>query len=206
MASIRTSRIYSRYPDTDVSRFSGGVITGLTGNPILDKPPVSPADLTIMKQTFDDAMIAANKGGQLATAMKNAARVALITALDKDASYVDINCKDDITILLSSGYEAVNTNRAQRVLEAPQILAIEHGQTGELKARIKPDANSKTFVGRIKEDVTGSEFGPNISFASSKKILFKGLKSGVTYVIELCGIGGSTGQSDWSEPATKMAL
>ncbi len=70
---------------------------------------------------------------------------------------------------------------------------------------MKAQSNAKSYVGRIKE-ANGSEFGPNISFASSRVILFGGLKAGVTYVMQLCAIGGSNGQSDWSEPATKMAL
>ena len=44
------------------------------------------------------------------------------------------------------------------------------------------------------------------NFASSRAILFDGLKAGVTYVMQLCAIGGSTGQGDWNEPASKMAL
>jgi hypothetical protein len=65
------------------------------------------------------------------------------------------------------------------------------------------DANSKSFVRRIKE-LNGSEFGPTISFRNSRSLLFTDLVAGLTYVIELMAIG-STGQSDWSEPATKMA-
>jgi len=89
------------------------------------------------------------------------------------------------------------------VLPAPQIIAVENGQSGELRARVKADPNSKSFLGRIKES-TGSEFGPSISFKNSRSIIFKGLKAGVTYVMELCAVGGSTGQSDWSDPASGM--
>ena len=51
----------------------------------------------------------------------------------------------------------------------------------------------------------GREFGPSISSKNSRSIIFKGLTAGLTYVFELMAIGGSTGQSDWSDPATKMA-
>jgi hypothetical protein len=149
-------------------------------------------------------MIAAYKGGTLATVMKDAARATLRVALDKNASYVDINCNEDLSLLLSSGFEPVSTNRAQRMLNPPQVIAVEAVQSGELRARIKADPNSKSFVGRIKE-ATGSEFGPSISFKNSRSIIFKGLTAGLTYVFELMAIGGSTGQSDWSDPATKMA-
>ncbi len=128
----------------------------------------------------------------------------MIVDLNKNASYVDINCDDDLTILLSSGYEAVSTNRAQRILNPPQIIAVEARQSGELQARIRADRNAKSFVGRIKA-ANGSEFGPTISFANSRKIIFDGLSAGVNYVFELMAIGGSTGQSDWSTPGEGMA-
>jgi hypothetical protein len=49
------------------------------------------------------------------------------------------------------------------------------------------------------------KFGPSISFKNSRSIIFGGLTAGLTYVLEVMAIGGSTGQSDWSDPATKMA-
>jgi hypothetical protein len=189
MPAIRTSRYYTKLPDTELSKFVGGNIKGFTNNPDLDDPPVTPAQLTTLKKTFDDAIVAASGGGTLATATKDAARAACVAALDKNASYVDINCDEDLTILLSSGYQSVSTNRAQVVLNPPQIVAADYAQAGEIKLR-----------------VTGGEFGPVVSFKNSKNILFKGLTAGTTYVMQLCGLGGLTGQSDWSEPVSKMAL
>jgi len=205
MGAIRTIRSYTKLPDTDLSKFAGATIVGLKGNPALPTPPVDVGALGTLKGAFDDAIVKANKGGSLATAMKDAARAGLVAALDKNASYVDINCEEDMTILLSAGYQAVSTNRVQTVLNPPVIMAVDYGQTGELKLRIKGDAHRKGIQGRIK-DVKGTEFGPTITFRNSKSILFKGLAAGTTYVMELCGIGGSTGQSDWSEPVSKIAL
>ena len=161
------------------------------------------AALTTKKTLLDDAIIKADKGGTLATARRNVILAEVIVDLNKNASYVDINCNDEPPILLSSGYEAVSMNRAQRILNPPQIVAVEFPQDGQLKARIVPDANTKSFVGRIKP--VDGEYGPTISFASSRKILFDGLSSGVKYMFQLMAIGGSTGQSDWSEPGEGMA-
>jgi len=66
------------------------------------------------------------------------------------------------------------------------------------------DPNRKAIQGRVK--ATGGEFGPVITFKNSRHILFKGLTAGTTYVMQLCGLGGSTGQSDWSDPVTKVAV
>jgi hypothetical protein len=204
MPLIRVSRYYVRLPDLDVSKFSGKVVNGLTSNEDLDNPPVTPVDLGKLKKAFDDAIVAADKGGTLATAKKDAARAALIDALNKDASYVDINCGEDIIILRSSGYEPVSTNRAQAVLNPPEIVGVDYGQAGEFRVRLTGDPNRKAIQGRIKP--LGGEFGPVISFRSAKQILFAGLTAGTTYVMQFCGLGGSTGKSDWSEPVSKMAL
>lgn len=204
MPSTRTTRSYNKLPDTEASKFAGGTIKGFTGNVNLPTPPVMPDALAVIKQTLDDALIAANKGGVLATAIKDAARAALNSALDKNASYVDINCEDDLSILLSSGYQAVSTNRTQTVLPAPEILRAEYAQAGQIKLGVKGDANRRAIQGRVK--ALGGEFGPTISFRSSRDILFDGLTAGTTYVMQLCGLGGSTGQSDWSEPVTKIAV
>jgi len=205
MPQVRTSRTFARLPDLDVSKVAGEVITGLTGNADLNDPPVKPLDLGTLKKTFDDAIVAAADGGTLLTAQKDAARAALVTALNKDASYVDINCDEDLTILLSSGYQPVSTNRAQTVLGAPEILDASYGQAGEIKLRVTGDPNRKAIQGRIKA-ATGGEFGPVITFKNSRNILFKGLTAGTTYVMQLCGLGGSTGQSDWSAPVNKIAV
>jgi hypothetical protein len=90
------------------------------------------------------------------------------------------------------------------VLDPSQIVAADDGQAGEIKLRVAGDANRRAIQGRIK--ATGGEFGPVVSFKNSRNILFKGLTAGTTYVMQLCGLGGLTGQSDWSDPVSKMAL
>ena len=204
MPQVRTNRLYARLPDVDVSTFTGGVIVGLTGNTDLPDPPLKPADLVILKKTFDDAIIAAAGGGTLQTKQKDAARAALVTALNKDASYVDINCDEDVTILLSSGFQPVSTNRSQVVLDPPVITAASYGQAGEIKLRVTGDPNRKAIQGRVK--ALGGEFGPVVTFKNSRNILFKGMVAGTTYVMQLMGLGGSTGQSDWSDSVTKVAV
>ncbi len=204
MSSLRTNRLYNRLPDTDFSKFFGGTSKGLKDNPALPNPPVAPADLDLMKATFDELLIAANKGGSLATAKKNAQRAVCADAADKNASYVDINCNDDMTILLSSGYQPVSTNSAQSVLNAPVVVAADYVQAGKIKLRVAGDANRRAILGRYK--AIGGEFGPVITFKNSREILFGSLTAGIEYVFQLCGLGGSTGQSDWSEPVSKIAI
>ncbi|MDQ6626765.1 MAG: hypothetical protein M3Y69_11615, partial [Verrucomicrobiota bacterium] len=94
MASIRTVRSYNRLADGKLSAFAGATAVGLTNNPDLLTPPVAATVITTLQQVFDDAIVKALDGSKLDTVAKNAARLDLITSLDKNASYVDINCDD----------------------------------------------------------------------------------------------------------------
>ena len=126
------------------------------------------------------------------------------TALNKEASYVDINCSGSLVALRSSGFQEVSTNRARQVLDAPVIVAASNGpQSGQIQVRLKGDSHRRALQGRLKP--MGGEFGPVITFENTREIVFKGLVAGTTYIMQLCGLGGSTGQSDWSEPVTKVA-
>lgn len=183
----------------------GLVIDGCDNNTHFTTLPVTVPDMKVQQISLNDAILAAQTGGSEEKALRDNEVASTITTLRKNASYVDIHCNDDRAILLSSGFAEVSTNRAQTALGQPEVVAVDYGDSGELRPRVKAQANVRSYVGRIKE-ANGSEFGPSLSFASSRKIVFDGLKAGVTYVMQVCAIGGSNGQSDWSEPVSKMAL
>jgi hypothetical protein len=205
ITTVKVSMNFTKLSDGNLSPFAGGVIEGMTSHASdFPKPPVPIADLTTLKETFDEAMVEMTDAGPSTTAAKNAARKALIAALRKNALFVEIAANNDLSLLLTSGYEAASNNRAQNPLQQVEVLSVETAQSGELKARVKRQQNARAFEGRIK--AAGGEFGPSISFASAKAILFTGLTAGVTYTLQLCALGGSTGKSDWSDPITKMAV
>jgi hypothetical protein len=204
--NIRVSLRFLQLKDDAFGNFAGNVIDELDKNAdVFKNLPVPAAELKPLHETYTKALQATIDRGIKDTAAKNSARAKLQDALRRDALYAEIVANGDLNVLLKSGFHPVSTNRAQQPVAIPQIVAVEHAQSGELKVRVKADRNARSFQGRIKE-ATGGEFGPVISFASSRKILFTGLTAGVTYVLELCAIGGSTGQSDWTDPTTKMAM
>jgi hypothetical protein len=203
MAKYRVSLGFAQLPDTALDDFAGQVIDGVTGNGAFPSPPVTVAQLGTLKTTFETALANQAQGGTAATAAKNAAREALLSALRKDASYVEMIAGEDLSMLLSSGYESVSSNRQQTVLEKVQITGIENFQSGKLKARIIPVPNAKGFDGRIKSG--NGDWGSIQSFANSKSIVFADLTPGTVYTIEIRGVGGTTGTGDWSDPVSHMA-
>lgn len=47
---------------------------------------------------------------------------------------------------------------------------------------------------------------PSVFTGDSRHIIFDGLLAGTTYTIQVRALGGSTGQSDWSDPVSHMCM
>ena len=63
---------------------------------------------------------------------------------------------------------------------------------------------SKVIEGRIKGQ-TG-DWLPSVFTGDSQHITFANLTPGSTYTVQVRALGGSTGQSDWSDPSTHMSM
>lgn len=205
LTQIKVSLAFAQSPDGNLLITSGGVLKGLTKyETTFPALPVPVGPLGTLHEAFDKALAATADGGPSATAAKNTARRQLVSALRKDALYVEIVADNDLSVLLSSGFEAASTNRAPFPLAPVEVTAVSSPNTGELQAKVKRQPGVRAFEGRIK--AAGGEFGPVVSFASSRKIIFDGLTAGINYTLQLCAIGGSTGKSDWSNPVTRMSM
>lgn len=201
---LRVSLAFARLPDADLDNFTEKVITGLTGNTAFPTPPVTLANIQTAKAGFTNGLTAARTGGPTQTAAKNNARQALLGSLRLTAGYVQINCHNDLAILLSSGFEAMSTNRAQSPLEPPQGLIIKNGSSGQLVATVSPVKNTSMYEGRAKGP-TG-DWLPSVFTGDSRRIAFEGLTPGAVYTVQVRALGGATGQSDWGDPSSHMSM
>jgi hypothetical protein len=115
-----------------------------------------------------------------------------------------MKCNDDLAVLLSSGFEAQSTNRTSVPLLRPIGLALKNGSSGELVGSVGPVKNCNMYEGRIKLDP--GDWLPSVFTGDSQHISFAGLTPGKTYTAQVRALGGSTGQSDWSDPSSHMAI
>jgi hypothetical protein len=202
--NLRMSLGFAKLPDAQVDNFAQGVIDGMTGNAAYPAPPVTMANLQTTLNDFVAKTAAAKLGGPPDTAAKNNSRQALLGLLRQLASYVHIHCHNDMAVLLSSGFQAMSTNRTPAPLEQPQGLVIKNGISGQLVASVNPVKNTRMYEGRIKGP-TG-DWLPSAFASDSQHITFDGLTPGTMYTVQVRSLGGSTGQSDWSDPSSHMAM
>jgi hypothetical protein len=204
MPQYRVSLGFARLPDQELDNFAQTVIDSMTGNAAYPTPPVAIAALTTAKNDFTDKIAAASTGGPMDTAAKNSSRQALIGLLRQVANYVQGAMSNDLTKLLSSGFTNASTDRVSKPLDTPTNLVLDNDGTGALVASVKPVKNTSLYEGRIKGP-TG-DWLPSVFTGDSKHIRFEGLTPGTSYTAQVRALGGSTGQSDWSDPSTHMSM
>jgi hypothetical protein len=95
-------------------------------------------------------------------------------------------------------------NRAQTELTKPASLTLSNGTSGQLLARVDPVKNANMYEGRIK--LSDGDWLASVFTGDSQRIVFGGLTRGKDYTVEVRALGGSTGQSDWSDPSSHMAM
>jgi hypothetical protein len=201
--NLKVARDFTKYSDAGLDEFTNGVVTGLTGNKTFPEPPVAPADLAKLDETFRDA-IAAATGDPQDTLAKNAARDAVLDALRQDANYVQTVASHDMQQLLSSGYYAASNNHVQAPLDPPVILDLENLATTKLLLRLTPVSNAKAYHVQTNTNGTGTWTEAGI-FTQARHIELGSLTPGTTYSVRARAIGGSTGCSDWCKPNSLMA-
>ena len=181
---------------------TGGIITALTGN--ADYPTLAAVQASL--DAFVTAVADAANGGVTLTSIKNDKRAALVALLRELASYVQVACKGDLTILLSSGFPIQKPQRQPiGVLPAPTGLTVSLGsRTGELSASATPVPGAAIYNWRV---TTAAQ--PNVLVQSAQTTaasnVFDGLTPGVVYNVQANAVG-SAGPSDWSDPAPQMAV
>lgn len=201
--NYRVSLKFVELSDPALDEFAANNVICLEGNVAFPNLPVTPAALGALRVTFHDAVIAAADGGTQLTALKDAARAALETALRQEAAYVQSIAGQNLAQLLSSGFKAVSTNRASVPLPAPVILNVDNQSSTQLMIDLGGNANAAAY--QIKLTTPQGVALPTIESTRTRRIVVPNLVPGTVYSLAARAIGGSTGYSDWSLPTQKMA-
>jgi hypothetical protein len=161
-----------------------------------------PVDMTTRMNSLQAAITAAQDGGTILTSNKNAALAFAFEGLDANAFYVQTLCRTNLPLLLTSGYQATNTNHGQSALETPSITGIDNDTSTQLDVHLTPVANA---VGYEVQTCTGTGAWTTVMFSTqARTITLTGLTTGTVYQVRARALGGSTGQSDWSMPGSSM--
>ena len=212
MALLRVSIAFAQAADHVVEETAGHVLAGLyaAATATFPTPPVTKTALQGALTSFTAAIAARQQGGPAAAAAKQVAEDALIGVLRQDALYVQQVVQGiadpgaSMAALLASGFEAVSTNRHQSPLAVPHIKDVQNVGAGRLKLVIGAVPNARVY--EAQSQTGAGEWMSAGLYQNSRGIVVTGLTPGTNYTFQVRAVGGSTGQSDWSNPVGHMSL
>jgi len=203
MPILRVSLGFADLPDAQLSGHGRTVGTKLQNNPNFTTPVVAPTAVLAKVDEFDAAIAAAAQGGTPLTAAKNDRRAELISMLRELAAYVQSQGKNDLTIILSSGFTVNKTDRTRKPLDKPVITDIDNFASTQLMVSMPPLDNARSYEFRARN---GNGDWKTVAITTkARKVILQGFTPGATYDLQARGVGGSTGYSDWSDPVSHMA-
>jgi hypothetical protein len=202
--SFRINTGFTKADDNGVVNLSLDVQTALTGHPVFTNPPVSPADLGTQTDALSALMTDARKLGTDRTLAKNIGKQTVVDSLVQNALYCQGLARHDLNTLLTSGYSVVSTNRTPQPLDTPGINSIDNSVGGQLTVRGTGVLNGRLYQMRSSTD-GGVTWVNNGNFTGCARMLLTPTVPGKTYMVEICALGGSTGQSAWSNPVSSMS-
>jgi hypothetical protein len=206
---IKVSLAFVKAVPADLYTFGSSVYTGLLNNPAFTNPPVDMPTLKSTLDGYDTLLAAALDGSKRVLAQRNHQGEALIKILRQLAHYVEANCKDDMTIFMSSGFQAVSKVRTatstlsqsiRKIADGPnsgQLMMFLVAVAGALSYEIRwaaaaaagatPPASTSLLVASTLPPTTVSNLTPGTIYQFDVRVLSK------------------TGWSDWAGTATRMA-
>ena len=205
---VRVSFVYKYLSVTAVVAVMGWIISCMLGNKAFPKPPIplvpavppdptQPLDMTTRMNNLDLAAKNAMGGGVIQTAAKNAALEAAFEGLDANGLYVQTMARTSLPVFLTSGYQAMSTNRAQSPLDPPLITGIDNDVSTQLNVHLTTITNALGYEVQL----LIANVWTTVKFsAQARTIILIGLTTGTVQQVRARALGGSTGQSEWSLP------
>ena len=196
-------------PDAQFIADAIGYYDGLKDNPNFVNPPIS---LDVFKgkiDTFASAVAAAADGSKKAKIERNKLRDDLQKTVRQLGHWVEANCKDDLGVFQSSGFQAVSTTRVTpQPLSQPVILKVENGDApGQVTVKVTPIPKALSY--EVQYASIGADGKPGSwtllpPFTNSRPFSVTGLTPGTVYAFQVRALG-KLGYTEWSGSANRMS-
>ena len=190
MATLKVIVGFKSLRDDDVDTKASSIIKSMTGNVNYTTPAPTLAVVQTALTAYETALTAAANGNPEKTAIKDQKRKDLELLLKQLGTYVQLNCKNDLGILLSSGFDAAKTNAPVGILPKPENFKVENGPNSGT-ARLSMDkingARSYCFEYATAPVSDGSAWVVKVGTSRSHTI--DGLTSGLRYAFRVAGVG-----------------
>lgn len=190
MAILKVLIGFSELRDDDLDTKAANIVKSMTGNTNYTTPVPTLAVVQTTLTAYETALTAAQNGTPDKTAFKDQKRRDLEAVLKQLGTYVQLNCKNDLSILLSSGFEANKPATRVGVLPKCENMKVENGpNSGTIKVSVDKMKGARSYrYETTPAPVTGQSVW-NVNVGTASKFTIDGLISGQQYGFRVAGVG-----------------
>ena len=195
---------FVRLNNDSLIMFCRNVIAMMTGNASYMTPSPTLAIVTTAVDLLDSSVQEAMTGDRIKISARRDARRSLIALMRQLAAYVQGHCNDDVTTLLSSGFQASRRPSPPVLPAVPANPRLDNGPTsGTLVLRHKTSPNTANYSVQTALSATGPF--TDYALVTSTRTVIGDLTPGST-VYARARANGSLGASDWSSVVSRMVV
>jgi hypothetical protein len=170
-------------------------------------PPIDESTLMTANEDLLAAIAAALEGGKQVLAQRDRQKDIVVKLVTQLAHYVEANCKNDMVVFLSSGFNAVPSTRTVTPPVNEAIRKIERGPlSGQMTIAVVRNLKAVSYIVRW-APATATGFPENWSSQPIAQVrrptILSGLTPGTIYVFQVCPLTKG-GYGDWSEVVTRV--
>jgi Fibronectin type III domain len=206
-SQIKASVSFNGMTPADLVVQAKQVHDAMPNNPLYTGSPVDAATLEGAINTYI-ASAAQAADSKKAKAEWQKQRAALIRLLRQLAHFVEMACKDDMAVFMTSGFKPATYSRtAPQPLPPASIVSVDQGNTGQLLVSVKPLPKARMFEVRCAPVVTGQTPTWTIVAIPNaiKPAVLNSLTPGTNYTIQVRAYG-MLGYTDWSDAVNRIAI
>jgi hypothetical protein len=209
MSKAKLIKVRERFwgvADTDIVARGTAVLTALTGNTNFPSVPVDLAALRLALDTFAASIAQAADGSKKVIADKSRQRKTVIEMLRLLGRYVEIESKNDLAILQTSGFQAISTTRAPAQPLSEKIRKIEHGPNrGQVVVWLLSVRGAVSYQIRYAPSVNGATpttWNEKLVAQVKAPAVLTGLTPGTTYAFQARAALKNSMYTDWTDSLT----
>jgi hypothetical protein len=184
------------------------VVTSLTDNPNFPNPSPSLAAMTAGINELEAAYRttqAAKQSLKSSVSDQSAKEDRLDQLMSQSASYVESVAGNDEKLIHEAGMDTKAAASAPSQVSIPTGLEVTTGdKDGELDPSWDKVAGARSYVIQISLDPPTATSWTHAGTSTKSSTTITGLNSGTRYWFRVAAVGAS-GQSGWSDPATRIA-
>jgi hypothetical protein len=180
----------NKFSDNGLNIIAGTIAYNLINVPLFIPLATIAAEIKARNDYYGDLLTKISEGNKQMTVIKNNARAGLEEILRSTAPKIQNICNGDMDSILSSGFHVNRKHHQAGILDMPLNVIVKPGKTtGSLDISWNAVAHARIYEIRYTPMPETENSAFLTSTSTRRKFTLENLTPGLTYIIQVAGVG-----------------